>query len=100
MDELTFFLWTTIDNYPPKVNKLLMKEEVITKEHHIYKKCLAFQRQYIKWVNKFAQNVNQQMGYPTEHEEDSLTTQNNEENESTTSLFDWFIPPEIPLYQL
>ena len=100
MDELAFFLWTAIDNYPPKVNKILMKEEVITKEHRIYEKCLAFQRQYIKWVNKFAQNVNQQMGYPTEHEEDSLTTQNDEENESTTSLFDWFIPPEIPLYQI
>ena len=34
MDELAFFLWTAIDNYPPKVNKILMKDYVYGVHHN------------------------------------------------------------------
>ena len=53
MDEMAYFLWTRVAEYPDLVKDKLVKEEVVTsKQHCLYSTCKKLQKAYIKWCDQ------------------------------------------------
>ena len=53
MDEMAYFLWTTVAEYPDLVKDKLVKEEAVTsKQHCLYSTCKKLQKAYIKWCDQ------------------------------------------------
>ena len=53
MDEMAYFLWTTVAEYPALVKDKLVKEESVTsKQHCLYSTCRKLQKAYSKWCDQ------------------------------------------------
>ena len=53
MDEMAYFLWTTVAEYPDLVkDKLVKEEEVKSKQHCLYSTCRKLQKAYSKWCDQ------------------------------------------------